>query len=562
MTSVSGDEGGTDLSQDYAEAPATIPARMLNEFSYCPRLFYLEWVDGRWSSNDDTAVGDLVHFRNDSRRSRLGPPDMEGSGRASQVRLCDNGLGVNAIVDVVSHNEGVYLPIEMKKGSAPSGMDMWPSDRLQLLVQAVLLRRAGYRVDEMEMVYAGSNTRNRATVPKDAEEEVRLVVSRAREVAFSQQAPLPLINDRRCPRCSLVGLCLPDETNHALGRLNKPRRLMAPDPAAQPLYVVEQGARIGISQRLLEVTREGETLQKVRLIDVSQVCVVGNVQVSTQALHALWRHGAIVVWFSYGGWFSGWSQGPWGKHVELRRRQVLCHAQGSPIARRMIAAKIRNQRVMLRRNTKNGVDTDIQKQLKAAETTASESTGLAHLIGVEGAAARTYFGAFGDMMTPDSPFVEEFRSNGRARRPAPDPVNAVLGFCYGLLTKDIVASLVGVGLDPYLGILHRSRYGRPALALDVAEEFRPIVADSVCLSLVNTGELQEHHFLRGSAGVTLSSDGRRTVIRAYERRMNTTLRHPVFGYTISYRRTIDTQVRMLAAVMLGEIPEYTPITTR
>lgn len=555
-------EEPTELSEDYMDAPTTIPARMLNEFTYCPRLFYLEWVDGRWASNDDTAVGHLVHSRNDSRRGRLGPPDTEEDGRASQVRLSDDGLGVNAIVDVVSHDGGLFVPIETKKGSAPTGMDMWPADRAQLLVQAVLLQRAGYHVEQMEIFYAGSNTRNRVEVSADAEDEVRLLVNQAREVAATQAAPLPLVNDRRCPRCSLVGLCLPDETNQALGRLDQPRRLMAPDPPSQPLYVVEQGARIGVSQRRLHVSRDGETLQKARLNDVSQLCVIGNVQVSTQALHALWRQGAVVVWFSYGGWFSGWSQGPWGKHVELRRQQVLSHTQGSHIARRMIAAKIRNQRVMLRRNSKTGADPAVQRQLKEAEQMSSSSTALPQLIGVEGAAARSYFGAFADMLTPDNPFIQEFVRHGRARRPAPDPINAVLGFCYGLLTKDIVASLVGVGLDPYLGVLHRSRYGRPALALDVAEEFRPIVADSVCLSLFNTGELEEHHFQRGTAGVNLNSHGRKVVIRAYERRMNTTLKHPVFGYTISYRRTIDTQVRMLAAVMLGEIPEYTPITTR
>jgi CRISPR-associated protein Cas1 len=126
----------------------------------------------------------------------------------------------------------------------------------------------------------------------------------------------------------------------------------------------------------------------------------------------------------------------------------------------------------------------------------------------------------------------------------------------------VVAAVIGVGLDPYLGVFHRSRHSRPALALDLAEEFRSLVADSTVISLINSGEIEAGHFIRRAGGVSLTPDGRRTVLRAYERRLDSQIRHPTFGYRISYRRVLDLQARMLGAVLVGELPEYIPMTTR
>lgn len=142
------------------------------------------------------------------------------------------------------------------------------------------------------------------------------------------------------------------------------------------------------------------------------------------------------------------------------------------------------------------------------------------------------------------------------------PINALLGFTYSLLVKDMVAICLGVGLDPYLGVYHRPRYGRPALALDLIEEFRPLIADSVVVNVLNNGEVTESSFRRSGQSVWLTADGRKAVIRAYERRLDTQIKHPVFKYRISYRRVMDVQARIFAAVMIGEIDEYSPMTTR
>ena len=549
---------------EYSAGPQLVPARMLNELVYCQRLFHLEWVDGRWAHSDDTVQGSVAHDATDRRSGRMPAPDEEEKPFTSiQVTLSDPDLGVTAVIDRVDHEDGSSSPVDMKKGSGPSDGGMWPADRVQVLTQAVLLRRAGYSVNHAEISYLGSHHRASIDVGPNAEMEVRELVALARKVAAQELPPPPLLNDPRCPRCSLAPLCMPDETNYLLERSSgQPRRIIVKNPDTRPVYVNTQGASVKVSGGRLLVAVKGETVAERRLLDVSQVCVVGNVQITTQALKALWRRGVTVIWLSYGGWLDGWSQGPMSGHVTLRRRQVLASVHGLRFAQQMIRGKIHNQRVLLRRNAKVPLDDSVLGQLKELEAKTESAASLETLLGIEGTAARLYFGQFHTLLSPRCEVAAEFQAHGRARRPPPDPVNAVLGFCYSLLTKDLVAVLTGVGLDPYLGVLHQPRYGRPALALDLAEEFRALVAESVALQCFNNGEINEKSFMRGHLGVVLTADGRRSVIQAHERRLDMELKHPLFGYQVSYRRVLDLQARVLAASFTGELDSYTPLMTR
>jgi CRISP-associated protein Cas1 len=228
----------------------------------------------------------------------------------------------------------------------------------------------------------------------------------------------------------------------------------------------------------------------------------------------------------------------------------------------MIAGKILNCRTLLRRNSRGDVSSTMDA-LKRLADQAREADSFSSLLGIEGTAARMYFGALPSMLVGDGePFGAEFSQLGRNRRPPRDPLNALLSFCYSMLTKDLVAVTLGVGFDPYFGVYHRFRYGRPSLALDLAEEFRPLIADSVVIGLLNTSEITSSDFIRRAGAVSLTADGRRTVLKAYERRLDTQIRHPVFKYRISYRRVLDVQARLLAAVLVGELPEYIPMVTR
>jgi CRISP-associated protein Cas1 len=202
-------------------------------------------------------------------------------------------------------------------------------------------------------------------------------------------------------------------------------------------------------------------------------------------------------------------------------------------------------------------------RLAESRRRAERAPALEQLLGIEGMAARDYFGNFARMFKPDEDeTAPHFAFESRNRRPPRDPVNALLSFLYSMLVKEMVVTLVGVGFDPYLGFYHQPRYGRPALALDLMEEFRPLVADSTALGLINNGELRRSDFIARAGAVALTDAGRKRVIEAYERRLDTLVTHPRFGYAISYRRVFEVQARLLGRYLSGEIAAYPAFCTR
>lgn len=558
----------TVVRPDLPGLPETVPARMVNEFVYCPRLFHLEWVQSRFTTNDDVEEGLYVHRVVDAQSGDL--PDKEDAWegrRATSVWLTSTRLGLTSKIDVVEGaDDGRVVPVDYKKGRPTEDGGAWPSDRVQSLIQALLLRESGYEVDHAEIWYA--EVRRRVSIPVDdsAIAEMIDVLERLWRTASSDQAPPPLINSPKCPRCSLVGVCLPDETNALAIRARERtalRRVMAPDRPSRPVYVTLQGSTIGVRRGRLEVFHDGAVRATFRLIDISQVCVFGNISVTTQAVRELMARDAPILWFTYGGWFAGMAEGLPAKNVELRRAQYSASPEAAlATACAMIAGKIHNSRVLLRRNSRGDVSAVVD-QLRSLSTSARQVKAAPSLLGIEGTAARLYFAKFTTMVSSNAKVdVSAFDSNGRARRPPPDPLNTLLSFTYALLVKDLTTTLHSVGLDPYLGFLHRPRFGRPALALDLAEEFRPLIAESVVLQLLNNGEVREGHFTTRAGGCQLEADGRKAVLRAYERRLDHEITHPHFGYRVTYRRAMEVQARMLAAHLLSELPQYTPFVTR
>ena len=180
------------------------------------------------------------------------------------------------------------------------------------------------------------------------------------------------------------------------------------------------------------------------------------------------------------------------------------------------------------------------------------------LLGIEGAAADAYFSSFGSMLEKSHGFSFEKRN----KRPPRDPVNSVLSYIYGVLTKEMFVTVLAVGFDPYLGFYHQPMYGRPSLALDMMEEFRPLIADSVAITLFNNRELSPDDFIRTGIGISIAPEAKKKVIGAYEKRLQTEIVHPIFGYAVSYRRILDVQARLLARVLTGELKEYPAFVTR
>ncbi len=546
------------------DIPDLLPARMVNEFAYCPRLFYLEWVQSQWCENLDTVQGQDVHRRVDREAGTLSPKGDARPRVARSVSLASEKMGLSARVDLIESNDGEVVPVDYKKGCVPSVPERaYEPERVQLCVQGLLLREAGFTCERGILYFAGS--RERVVVDFDDELCTRTLelAAAAREVATHDVPPHPLVDSPKCPRCSLVGICLPDEVNQQSGRITSPpRRLIPSDPSAAPLYVTEQGAYIGVRAGRVEVRKKKELLLSRRVIDVSQVCVIGNAQVSTQALRSFFSRQVPVLYFSYGGWFSGIAQGHPSKHVGLRMKQLAeALRQDVRFAKAFVRGKIANARTLLRRNGRGPLDQALA-DLKRAQARVDSVDTQQELLGVEGLGARVYFRAFTTMLRGNEGLAEQFGTNGRGRRPPPDPVNCLLSFCYGLLTKDLTAVVLGVGFDPYVGLYHRPRFGRPALALDLAEEFRPLVAESVVINLINNGEIGPGDFVSRAGGVQLTADGRKSVIAAYERRLAVELTHPIFKYKVTMRRALELQARLLGACLLGEVAEYEPLLTR
>lgn len=552
-----------------------IPARMVNEFVYCPRLAYLMWTQGEWAETGDTVEGQRVHARLDKPNAPLPAPQaLEGDGApeaekivSRSLTLSSTTLGVIAKLDIVEAEDGAVTPIDYKRGKRPHvAQGAYEPERIQVCLQALLLEEHGYRVAEGAIYYAESRERVRIVLDDTLRAAAREAVNALRLTVSQSRIPPPLADSPKCPRCALVTVCLPDEVRALAGSSLAPRPIAVPPDEALPLIVQSQRARISKEGEVLKITDEEQGETQVRLIDISDVALFGNVSITTPALATLLEREIPVSFHSYGGWFRGLAHGIGHRNVEVRTAQYRMsfdEAACLRFAKELVAAKIANQRTILRRNWRGPAEERLAvlDRLSAARRSAEGATRLTQLLGVEGDAASVYFRAFASLLKqPENKQGAEalapFRFEARNRRPPTDPVNAMLSLAYAMLTRHLTIALASVGLDPYRGFYHAPRYGRPALALDLMEPFRPIIADSVVLSVVNTGEIGPNDFIVAVTGTALTQAGRRRFVEAFERRLSQETTHPIFGYQLSMRRMLLVQARLLSRFLLGELQSY------
>ncbi len=551
-----------------------VPARMVNEFVYCPRLAYLMWTQAEWLETGDTVEGRRAHARVDRPNAPMPAPETleeaEPKIVSRSLTLSSETLGVIAKIDVAETEDGIVTPIDYKRGKRPHvGQGAYEPERVQVCLQALLLEEYGYRVAEGVIYYAESRERVRIVLDdalraaaRDAVSELRLIVSQGR-------IPPPLKDSPKCPRCALVSICLPDEVIALNGSALAPRGIAVAADEALPLVVQSQRARINKEGDTLKIDDEEQGETKVRLIDISDVALFGNVAITAPAMTALLEREIPITYHSHGGWFRGIAHGLGRRNVEVRTAQYRTSFDDTAclrFARDLVAAKIVNQRTILRRNWRGNkaARKATLDRLAAARKAAGGAATMPELLGLEGDAAATYFRAFAGLLAaPQSGGTDDdtgdlhlFRFEARNRRPPTDPINAMLSLAYAMLTRHFTVALASVGLDPYRGFYHALRYGRPALALDMMEPFRPIIADSVVLSVVNTGEISPRDFIVGATGTALTAAGRRRFINAFERRLSQETTHPVFGYRLSMRRLVLVQARLLTRYLLGELPSY------
>jgi len=350
------------------------------------------------------------------------------------------------------------------------------------------------------------------------------------------------------------------------------------------LYLTEQRSFVRKDGDTLVVNipankEKGTEKRKVRvpLIKVDQVVVMGDSTISTPALLALLEQKADICFCSYYGNFRGRLEPGFSKNSLLRIEQYRAHddpARSLPLARSFVRGKLANQRTLLLRTNRKRKDEQVKeaadslkrvlKQVEAVEadegppdpSIPQADSAIGRLLGLEGAGGSFYFSVFGRLLNQDLGFRR------RAKRPPTDPVNALLSFGYVLLMNKIASAIQIVGMDPFVGYLHSSQYGKPALALDLMEELRPVIVDSVVLTLINNRILKEADFEEQLGSWRLRESGRRTFLAKFEERLNTEIRHPTFGYKATYKKCLELQVRLLAKTLMGEIPEYPPLLVR
>lgn len=575
------------------ELPDYLPARKVNEFVYCPRLFFYEWVEGLFRESVDTVEGRIQHKRVDKKAGAMPKPEDAGEEKihSRSVTLSSERLRVIATLDLVEGSEGIVTPVDYKHGKpreTDGVLELWPADRAQLAVQGLVLRENGYRCEEGVAYYAKTKQRVRVSFDEALMRETERVIEAARELAAYGEIPPPLVDSPKCPGCSLVGICLPDETRAlqqaALVRVEgaqlplfadipkkqvgrEIRPLVTGRDELRPVYLNTQGVRVGKSGEVLQVREKDVLKQELRMGEICQVNLMGNVQITTQAVQALCEAEVPICYFSQGGWFYGITTGMNTKNVFLRRAQYRLAEQewfARSLARALVAGKIRNQRTMLQRNHVEPPPAALLG-LKQMADVAERAQGLEELLGIEGNAARIYFSGFAGMIKVEDEEDEaglDFDFAGRNRRPPRDPVNALLSLAYSVLAKDFTLACYAVGFDPLMGFYHQPRFGRPALALDLMEPFRPLIADSAVLSAMNTRMVTAGDFVRVGPAVSLTAGGRKGFFRAYELRMDTLVTHPLFEYRVTYRRLLEIQARLLARVIEGEIGTYPVFVTR
>ncbi|MBK9259492.1 MAG: CRISPR-associated endonuclease Cas1 [Polyangiaceae bacterium] len=589
-----------------------LPLRMIVEWIYCPRLFHYMHVEGSMVANEHVWRGRHAHEKIDAKGSsrarrdvKVDTPEEDAANdapvewqQARAIDLGDSALGIVAKLDgVLLDGAGTAIPTEMKSGSGPAddsphvtlAKGVWDADAIHVAIQAMALEQAGYAVPHAELYYRKSRARSRVTLTPELRHAALDAIANARAAQHLAERPPPLVDSPKCKGCSLVEVCLPDEslvlrrgiapedgfadTNDdepppPAGPLAKARRLVASSMETRTVTVSTLGASVRKEGEALVVAPppdadgkpQGKPL-RIAMDSIDALVVMGAVQVSTAAIMGCLERSIPVSFHQAHGRLLGSVTTGLSSNVALRAAQHAWATDAGKtlsLSREIVRGKIKNQRVFLRRH---GMLTDaMASEWESLGRTLNGAMTGDEVRGVEGRAARLYFDGLARLFRDRGGAA--FEMDGRNRRPPRDPVNAMLSFGYAILTRECADVLRRVGFDPMRGFLHGMGWGRPALGLDLVEEFRVLIVDSTVLRVVAEKRVLADDFHRELQGVTMKPGARRAFLQALDQRREEEITHPVFGYRVTYRRAIELQARVLARVIEGETDRYVALTTR
>lgn len=523
----------------------------LHALAYCERLFYLEEVEEIRVADEAVYAGRRLH-------EEL----VADEGEWLSITLESERLGLRGRVDCVRMRDGRLIPYEHKRGRShlergkPAA---WVTDRLQATAYAMLLEEhTGTRIDEARVRYHAANVTVRVPVDDAGRQAVHDAVRRARELRRSTERPPVAKNDRLCLRCSLAPVCLPEEERLARDSHWEPVRLFPADSERQAVHVLHQGARVGRAGESLVVTRTDGHQETFPVRQVGELVLHGQCQISTQAIHLCAAQEIGIHWITTGGrYVTGLAAGPGAVQRRLRQYEALRDpGMTFRLARRVVLAKAEGQlRFVLRASRggdrqEGGVQASVDG-IRRVLAAIARSESIDSLRGHEGDAGRHYFQAIPALLRPD--LDERLRFSGRNRRPPRDCFNALLSFGYSLLQRDVLQAIVSVGLEPAFGFLHQPRSATHPLVLDLMELFRVPLWDMALVASVNRGQWDPlDDFAAAGTQVWLSEAGRRKAIEIYERRRQDRWKHPVTGYSLSYARLVELEVRLLEKEWSGK----------
>ncbi len=540
----------------------TIRVSALHALAYCPRLFYLEEVEELYTQNAAVFAGRRLHAELEKQEDE----DWE------ELFLESEELGLRGRMDALRTRDGQTIPYEHKRGRChrdeKNQPQAWESDRLQILAYACLIESAlGIPISEGRIRYHADNVLVHVPLTDEGRAAVLKAIQQARQLRTSTHRPPVIDNERMCARCSLAPVCLPEEARLAHNREWQPMRLFPKDDERQVIHVLEPGTAVGRTGEQLKLTRRGQRPETIPVHQVGQLVLHSFSQISTQALHFCVNQGIGVHFISGGGRYLGsfdTRQGSIQRRIrqyqalsnpdtclQLARKLVICRGQGQ---RKFL---MRGQRGMtvVSAKLKKAICASQQRfaitQMKALLKQVPKAQSLDSLLGLEGNLAALYFGALPCLISERVP--PELRFDHRNRRPPKDRFNALLGFGYALLLKDVMNAILTVGLEPALGFYHQPRSQASPLALDLMEIFRVPLVDMPVMASINKGQwdVQADFEVRG-VQVWLSDAGRRKLVSLYERRKEESWKHPVTSYSLTYRRLLELEVRLLEKEWMGE----------
>jgi len=532
-----------------------IKAMSLHAINYCERLFYLEEVEGIELADESVYAGRRLH-------EELKPEDVGEDGEWSEVYVSSESLGLTGKADCIKRRDGALIPYEHKRGRAKRIGEKpvpWEADAVQVAAYAMLIEEeTGEIIPEGRIRYHADNVTVRVPIDDQARFAVNAAIERGRELRSLPERPPVSPNDRLCIRCSLAPVCLPEEERLAEDEDWQPVRLFPPDREVKTVHVTDPGARITRSGETLKIVPLDESPVSFPINEVGALVIHGFAQATTQAIHMCAYNGIPVHWISGGGRFIAALAADSGS-VQRRLLQYKALSDENfklKLAVSLAFAKVGGQmRYILRATRESGkrdpsfmekID-EIRSSLKRIPSVKSPDS----LRGYEGTASRAYFEAVRYLVSKN--VDDSMRPDGRSRRPPRDRFNALLSFGYSLVYQAVMQAILNVGLDPSIGFFHTPRSSAHPLVMDVMELYRLTLWDMPLIGSVNRSQWDTAtDFDIAGKRVWLSREGKKKAIRLFEARLDETWKHPVVGYSLSYSRLIELEIRLLEKEWSGK----------